>query len=67
VTDILKFTKTDIENAVASLKGQNVRPLDRGHYSATVAVPKRFIREGDTPEESILRYLDYLDEMETSA
>lgn len=64
MTDILKFTKTDIENAAASLKGKNVRPLDRGHFSATVAVPKRFIREGDTPEETILRYLDYLDEMD---
>ena len=57
------MSAVDILGAVASLRGENARPIDSGTFSGVVWVPVRFFREWDADEFVALeRYLDSFDE-----
>lgn len=47
-----------------SLRGANVRPMEGGHFSGVIAIPIGFRNEGETDNQVVLRYLDFLDEQD---
>jgi hypothetical protein len=56
--------KNKIATMVAALSGKTLLSPEGEHFEMVVGVPKEFFREGESDQDALLRYLDYLDEQE---